>query len=295
MCKLFVLPAFLFWTTGAFAQTPEISQSSDATQATQTYAQSKDGFSSQFAAILQAYRDGNKTKGHQLIGQFRLPRSEAWFAEHLTLEHATQLEEQYDKVFASFAESYEKTIMDVVDHPGADVVADLEGPKPEKPTTIGGHLKLSGIVPAKEPHLSICYFKIRVKKKEVGSWEDTFGYEDGAFRFLGLGAWAFWVWEAGSGLGATKEGRFPHHPVLVSQVAPIYPSSAKAKGIEGTVLVSVQVDEEGRVKSASIITGDSALGAAALDSVRQWRYQPLMIGGNPTEFNLVTSVVFTLH
>jgi TonB family protein len=293
MRKWFVLLAAL--TLTATARPAETRQSSGTVQTTPVYVQSKDGFNAQLDAIVKCYRVGDEKKGHDLIGQFRLPHSGEWFSEHLGPTQSAELTARYDRLFANFAESLEKTIESIVANRSADLVTELDEGKGEKPSIIRAGAKTSGVVSIKEPHLSYGHFTIQVKKKNSVSWADTFIYEDGVFRFAGFGAWPFWVWEEGSEGGAPKGGSFGQPPVLITQIAPIYPSSAKASGLEGVVVIHAVIDKEGRVKSADIVNGDPLLAQAALDAVRQWRYKPSTLGGAPAEGETTARVVFALH
>ena len=62
--------------------------------------------------------------------------------------------------------------------------------------------------------------------------------------------------------------------VITSLVPPVYPPIARTNVIGGTVFVQVEVDDNGAVKSASVIEGHPMLRQAALESVRQWRFNP---------------------
>ena len=274
------------------AKTP---QSPATVQTTPVYIQSKDGFRAQLDAIVQYYRAGDKGRGRHLIDQFRLPHSEEWFSEYLGPAQSAELTARYNRLFANFAESLEKTIETVVANRSAELVTELGEGKGEKPSNIRAGAKTSGIVSVKEPHLFYGDFAIQVKKKNSVSWADTFAYEDGMFRFAGFGALPFWVWEDGSEGGAPKGGNFSEPPILITKIAPIYPLSAKASGLEGVVIIHALIDKEGRVKSADILNGDPLLAQAALDAVRQWRYKPSTLGGAPAEAETTARVVFALH
>lgn len=296
MHNWFFLSSVLLLTAAAGAQTAETPQSSGTVQTAPLYIQSNDGFRSQLDAIVQCYRTGDTTTGRLLIDQFRLPHSEEWFTEHLGPEQSAKLTERYDRLFANFAESLEKTIEAVVANRASDLVTELEEGKGENPSDVRRPgAKLSGMVSVKQPNLFYGHFRIIVKKKDSVSWADTFVHEDGAFRFLGFGAWPFWVWEEGAEGGASKGGSFSQPPTLVTQVPPLYPLSAKARGIEGVVVVRVLIDKEGRVKKADVVNGDPLLTQAAVDAVRQWRYNPGTLGGAPAESYATAQVIFTLH
>ena len=59
----------------------------------------------------------------------------------------------------------------------------------------------------------------------------------------------------------------------LQKVAPIYPPLAKRLQLTGTVRVAVKVAANGRVLSAEVVGGHPSLADAALDAVRQWRYE----------------------
>jgi protein TonB len=84
-------------------------------------------------------------------------------------------------------------------------------------------------------------------------------------------------------------------PRRVHGAAPVYPDVAAQAGIGGTVVVDAHVDVNGRVKSARFVSGNPLFAQAALDAVRQWRYQPLLLNGIPCEFMLVVTINFNLQ
>ena len=84
-------------------------------------------------------------------------------------------------------------------------------------------------------------------------------------------------------------------PELVSAVAPVYPSWAKRCGVEGRVVLHVQVDEEGRVVRTIAIGNPSAsLAAAASAAVQQWRFEPHTLAGKPVAVAFLVPVNFEL-
>src|SRR5260370_17520468 len=214
----------------AGAQTAEYPQSADKVKTTSVYTQSKDGFRSQLDSIVRYYRAGDSTTGRHLIDHFRLPHPEEWFSEHLGPEQSAKLTQRYERLFANFVESLGKTIEDVVANRASDLVTDLEEGKGERPLSAHLGQKLSGMISVREPRLFYCHFQITVKKKDSVSWAYTFAHEDGAFRFVGFGAWPFWAWEDGSEGGAPKGGSFSQPAILIAKVSPIYPLSLEQAG-----------------------------------------------------------------
>jgi len=117
-----LLAALSLAATGRPAETP---QSPGTVQTTPVYVPSKDGFHAQLDAIVQYYRAGDEKAGRHLIDQFRLPHSEEWFSEYLGPAQSAELTARYDRLFANFAESLEKTIESVVANRSAELITEL--------------------------------------------------------------------------------------------------------------------------------------------------------------------------
>ena len=81
-----------------------------------------------------------------------------------------------------------------------------------------------------------------------------------------------------------------------SNPPPPYPEEANRKKQEGKVLVSVQVETNGRPNSVTLISssGFPLLDAAALEAVRKWTFEPANVGGLPVASRVEVPVVFTL-
>jgi TonB family protein len=79
--------------------------------------------------------------------------------------------------------------------------------------------------------------------------------------------------------------------VLISRVAPIYPKAAKQAGVRGAVVLNATIDTQGNVSAVRVIKGDDLLNEAAVEAVKQWRYKPTMMNGQP----VVTETQITLN
>jgi len=262
-------------------------------QTASTFSESDDGFRAQLNAVVQAHRSGDAAAGERLLQQFRLPDSEAWFAQNFDAGEAAKLAERYDRLFSKYAGSLEKTIQDVCKTEGSGLVVRHKD-EPREPTRIRQVYKLSAVRPLRELSLARFGFAIQLKGKDVGSWEETFVYEKGAFRFIGVGAWPFWNWEEGAGPGVFEKGHFIQPLALIHQVSPEYPLAAKVQHIEGVVVLRAIVDREGKVKKVDVVQGHPLLVDAAMEAVLQSRYKPATLGGNPIEAETTISLVFQL-
>ena len=84
-------------------------------------------------------------------------------------------------------------------------------------------------------------------------------------------------------------------PKLVRRVEPVYPELAIASRAAATILLEAQVDTHGVVKTVRVLRGHPLFDESALTAVRQWRYQPLLLNGQPTEFILTVTVLFNIR
>ena len=81
----------------------------------------------------------------------------------------------------------------------------------------------------------------------------------------------------------------------VRRVQPQYPAIAKAARASGTVTVQVTVSESGDVISAVATGGHPLLQQAAVAAVRQWKFSPTLLSGQPVKVTGVVTVNFTLQ
>ena len=84
-------------------------------------------------------------------------------------------------------------------------------------------------------------------------------------------------------------------PALNRRVEPEYPSVAVSGKISGTVILEATVNEQGEVTDVTVLRPILVLDEAAIKAVKQWRYQPLILNGQPSPFILVVTLTFTLR
>lgn len=83
-------------------------------------------------------------------------------------------------------------------------------------------------------------------------------------------------------------------PRLIRRVDPEYPVLAVTAQIEGIVILEATVDRTGAVTDTRVLRSHSVLDQAAVEAVRQWRYEPLRLNGQETPFVLTVTVSFSL-
>ena len=84
-------------------------------------------------------------------------------------------------------------------------------------------------------------------------------------------------------------------PQRVVDVAPTYPPLARAAGVEGVVILEAVIAEDGSVRDVRVLRSNPLLEAAALEAVRQWRFSPTLLNGEPVPVVMTVTVAFRLH
>ena len=83
-------------------------------------------------------------------------------------------------------------------------------------------------------------------------------------------------------------------PRLVRRIEPGYPELAREAHVEGIVILEATTDIYGRVVTVRVLRGHALLDAAAVDAVRQWVYEPLLVNGRPRPVTFTVTVQFIL-
>ncbi len=81
---------------------------------------------------------------------------------------------------------------------------------------------------------------------------------------------------------------------IVKKVAPEYPAVAKAGDIQGAVALKARIDKEGNVVNLQLISGHPMLAPAAIEAVKQWKYNPYLLNGEAVDVETTVTVNFTL-
>lgn len=102
-------------------------------------------------------------------------------------------------------------------------------------------------------------------------------------------------------VGTEKDAKPPIHaigdikpPKLVTMVEPIYPEEARKAGISGVVIVEATTNKEGRVVDTKVLRSIPELNQAAIDAVKQWVYEPMIIDGEARGVVFTVTVRFNL-
>lgn len=97
----------------------------------------------------------------------------------------------------------------------------------------------------------------------------------------------------------------PKSPVAVSRgvmngllyqtVRPVYPIIAQEAHVEGTVVLQATISKNGIIENLRVTSGPVLLQQAALNAVRQWRYRPYLLNGQPVDVETTVNVIFKMN
>jgi len=82
--------------------------------------------------------------------------------------------------------------------------------------------------------------------------------------------------------------------LLIKKVQPLYPRNALTMHVEGEVELMATVSAAGNITTVKVVSGDQLLTKAAIDAVKQWKYKPYLLNGQPVEIQTQVTVNFKL-
>ena len=83
--------------------------------------------------------------------------------------------------------------------------------------------------------------------------------------------------------------------LLIHRVVPEYPPVPRAARIGGTIVLQATISKSGTIENLHVASGPEMLRQAALDAVKQWRYRPYLLNGEPVEVETTVNVEFRLQ
>lgn len=81
---------------------------------------------------------------------------------------------------------------------------------------------------------------------------------------------------------------------IVKKVAPVYPPLARQARIQGQVVLKVEISKAGDVENIQLYSGHPMLAPSAIEAVKQWKYRPYLLNGEPANVRTDVTVNFTL-
>jgi TonB family protein len=96
-------------------------------------------------------------------------------------------------------------------------------------------------------------------------------------------------------LRAVRVGGWLKEPTKLQDVRPVYPDIAKQARVQGVVILDCTISPQGKVTDVKVLRGHPLLDDAATKAVKQWRYQPTLLNGEPVPVIMTVTVNFSLQ
>jgi protein TonB len=82
--------------------------------------------------------------------------------------------------------------------------------------------------------------------------------------------------------------------LLIKKTPPVYPRNALNMRVEGSVELMATVSKTGDITHVKVLSGDGQLTRSAVDAVKQWKYKPYLLNGEPVEIQTQVTINFKL-
>jgi TonB family protein len=82
--------------------------------------------------------------------------------------------------------------------------------------------------------------------------------------------------------------------LLTKKVQPVYPKNALAMRVEGVVELMATISKTGDITHVKVLNGDAQLAKAATEAVKQWKYKPYLLNGEPVDIQTQVTITFKL-
>jgi TonB family protein len=240
----------------------------------ESYPNTPDGLRQLLLELLRLARTDDPAKLRIEITAMEIPDYENWFAHAFGQENGQKLGDKYEESLKANELHFEMLWIELAKQHGLISIDKLD---PEIAFGI--------------PSGTLDAYRASWKKTDDSAGPDNqsigvFYFVDGKFRVDGSR-------HDVRVLSSNKTG-----PVtlgkLLNRIQPVYPPLARQTRIQGTVAVNAIVRKDGTVEVQNVGAGHPLLAQAAIDAVRQWRYEPTTINGEPVDIETKIYVSFAL-
>jgi TonB family protein len=256
-----------------FLSSPIHSQLSSTRNTTTPYSNDSEGLQRLLNDMLIAAKREDPSKLQSMIQETEMPNYESWFTKNFGQEKGESWAEPYGRWLAKNEKEFQELFVKLAHMDGEFAI--------EKMDTAKRYDLLNGPL---DEYLARWKRPTAPKDEQLVKIADFF-FVEGKFRWDSTTEYfPFQKPKTGSIVPAK----------LVKKVQPEYPAEAREKRIEGTVKLQVIVGKDGSVTFQNVVEGDPLLSPAAIEAVRQWRYEPWQLNGQPVEMETTIDVVFSL-
>ncbi len=256
------------------------------------YPDTQDGLEHFAKDLLKAHKPGNQPDEVQrLVLSLALPNPRAWFSMVFG-EHA------YEPLAQAYARNQTSLLQEVdaaVVTAARDGYSEIRAKKYEKSCDdSAGELTFPLLMARITP---VPLYELRMINASSFRRISIFAHVDGTFRYVG-------PLNIPNEFAPAKDAKPPARiPVkgdvqaakVLKRVTPSYPDASRREGLQGTVRLHAIIGKDGGVEQVRVIRGYCSLSEVSLPAVKQWRYTPTLLNGEPVEVDTTIDVIFTLR
>jgi TonB family protein len=249
-----------------------------------SYPKSRDGLKKFVEDIFGAVKSGDSEKASEYFSSLAIPNHDTWFVKVFGSEEGARLDSKYQELLAQTPPRISKSIEYALKGGRTNVEVEVV----QKPVETSARLTRAAIEAMVEP-TTIYVVDGTNPTEKYPTFIGEFVYLEGGFRYLDT--------EVIQALSTAPTPRIRvggnvQLASLIHKVEPKYPDEAKASRTFGSVLLHIIVATDGTLKEVMLQSGDPVLGMAAVEAVRQWRYKPTLLNGEPVEVDTTVLVKF---
>jgi len=256
------------------------------------YPDTQDGLEHFAKDLLKAHKPGNQPDEVQrLVLSLALPNPRAWFSMVFG-EHA------YEPLAQAYARNQTSLLQEVdaaVVTAARDGYSEIRAKKYEKSCDdSAGELTFPLLMARITP---VPLYELRMINASSFRRISIFAHVDGTFRYVG-------PLNIPNEFAPAKDAKPPARiqvkgdvqaAKVLKRVTPSYPDAARREGLQGTVRLHAIIGKDGGVEQVRVIRGYCSLSEVSLPAVKQWRYTPTLLNGEPVEVDTTIDVIFTLR
>jgi TonB family protein len=267
------LPGLAFWLFVYSVLPLQVHPQQPSAVATIAYRNNGEGLLQLLSDMLVIAKKGDIGHLRSMIREMEIPDYQSWFTKNFGQEKGESWAEPYGRWLITNEKDFEELMLKLAHMDGEFAVEKLDTAK--RYDLFNGPL---------DGYIASWKDSAAPKGKELVTIADFF-FVEGKFRWDST--IQYFPFQK-----PTKRSIVPAK--LVKKVQPAYPAEARESKIEGTVKLQVVVQKDGSVTVQNVVEGDPILSPAAIEAVKQWRYEPTLLDGKPIDMETTIEVTFTL-
>ncbi len=262
-------------------ETPILAQTSAAIP------ESSAGLQSQLETILRTAKDKKSKQLENMVSSLQIADNSDWFSTTFGEELGLSLAATYNNSWKDYEEAVAHMFRDEASRKQFQIfVKEYSASSPVPSDSFIQAILQNCKVPLKLYTASVG------KDRPESTLPGIYIYDRGSFRLVN---WRTFYSLPGVKPARVRFGTGVALNQLIRQVNPVPPVELRGKRLQGTVLVHIVIDRDGRVIRAEPVSGPSELFRPSVDAVLQWLFKPTLLNGDPVEVDTTVTIVYSIH